>query len=234
MRLSAAVVAALLATASVASAATISFNVNSNWTTGDRTFTSNGNSVSVEAFTYGNAAGQGGGTVALASWSGADGGLGICSDLQSNSSNTNSSGRCRESHQVDGSGRNELAVLDFGSRVVQLTSVTFARAYSTGQRGGDLFDLFVFGNGLGAGATQSFFDRPINCGNSGCTVNVASLMASGSVFGLGAFADASAFKIQAVSFADVPPSVIPLPAAGWGLIAGLGALAALKRRRKAA
>lgn len=44
----------------------------------------------------------------------------------------------------------------------------------------------------------------------------------------------SAFKITSltVDYTPPPPPPVPLPAAGWMLIAGLGGLAALRRRRK--
>ena len=49
----------------------------------------------------------------------------------------------------------------------------------------------------------------------------------------------SAFKITSVTVKwhepeEPPPNVVPLPAAGWMLLAGLGGIAAMKRRRKAA
>jgi len=229
-----AALAAAVVVGGAASAATINFNVNSNWTYGSRTFTTGANSVSVEAFTYGNATHPTlQGNPALASWSGSSGGLGICSDLRSNSTGTNDSDRCRESHQVDGSGSNEMAVLNFGTRVVQLTSITFASAYSTGSNGGDQFDLFTFGNGTGAQATGSLLDRPVTCSGGVCTANLTSFGLVGSIFGVGAYDWDSAFKIRSISFEDAP-SVVPLPAAGWALLAGIGALAAVKRRRKAA
>ncbi|EKE43075.1 hypothetical protein OCGS_2666 [Oceaniovalibus guishaninsula JLT2003] len=42
------------------------------------------------------------------------------------------------------------------------------------------------------------------------------------------------FYTTFVSFPAAPPAVVPLPAAGWLLIGGLGALAALRRRPRAA
>ena len=218
-------VAAALLGASAASATTIHFNEGRHWSTDAHTYGSGSNTVSVEAFRYNPSKSTLSGNPHLASWSGNNGGLGICSDLGRHG--------CKESHQIDGSGRDEIAVLDFGSRIVQLTHVTFARAYATVN---EKFDLFVFGNGTGAAATRSAFNRKIgNCSSSGCTVNVSSLGFEGSLFGIGAQNSHSFFKVKAISFKDVPPpEVIPLPAAGWLLLGGLGGLAALKRRRKAA
>lgn len=45
-----------------------------------------------------------------------------------------------------------------------------------------------------------------------------------------ALSNATLFKREG----DTPPPVIPLPAAGWLLIAGVGGLAALKRKKRAA
>jgi hypothetical protein len=41
-------------------------------------------------------------------------------------------------------------------------------------------------------------------------------------------------KISVTYTPPPPPNVVPLPAAGWMLLAGLGGIAAMKRRRKAA
>jgi hypothetical protein len=45
-----------------------------------------------------------------------------------------------------------------------------------------------------------------------------------------ALSNATLFKREG----DTPPPVVPLPAAGWLLIAGIGGLAALKRKKRAA
>jgi hypothetical protein len=222
--------AAAISAAGSVSAATVSFNEARGWTTGAHVYGSGANAVSVEAFLYDNAPfPTPSGNPSLASWSGADGGLGICSGTLDQGSCTG------DSPQVDGDVENEMAVLTFGKRV-RLTAITFAPfdSVETDPAKRDKFDVFTFGNGAGAASTQSFLERTVLCPGGVCTVQVGPFDLTGTVFGIGAFQDGSAFKIQSVSFEDAPLEVIPLPAAGWGLVAGLGALAMLRRRRKAA
>jgi hypothetical protein len=208
-----------------ASAATISFNINKSWSTSGHTYGNGSESVHVEAWLYGDdKLPTVYGNPELASWSGIDGGLGIWSS---------SSKKCSESHQIDGCGANEMAVLDFGASIVKLTQITFAKGYSSAK---EMFDLFAFGNGTGSSATLNKLDLVItdklsNCPASGCTVDVSGFGFVGSIFGIGAYRDASAFKVKGVSFDIVPPvPEVPLPAAGWMLVAGLGGLAALRRK----
>ncbi|MDZ4135000.1 MAG: VPLPA-CTERM sorting domain-containing protein [Paracoccaceae bacterium] len=222
--LSVATVAAIAFCESTASAATIDFDVNKDWTNGAHTYTNGVDSVSVEAFLYtkidlptlfGNPY--------LASWSG-DAGLGICSGSLSSSEAT---GCALDDHQVDGADKNEVAVLNFGSLIVKLTSIVFSNVERD-----DRYDLFAFANGIGAAATESNLTKllPNNC--SICSVSDF-FLAQGSIFGIGADSANSEFKIKSISF-EVIPAQVPLPAAGWMLIAGLGGLAAVRNRAKAA
>ena len=123
-----------------------------------------------------------------------------------------------------------MAVFDFGHKTVELTSITFAYADKY-----DKFDVFSFGNGAyhGAYATDYEYDIKTGGGSGGYSVRTVSIsgLDTGSVFGIGAYHHGSEFKIKAIHFEEVNP--IPLPAAGWMLLAGLGGLAAMKRRKKA-
>lgn len=122
------------------------------------------------------------------------------------------------SHTVNGGdygrGGHEALLFDF-DQVVNLLSVDFG--YFRGA-----FD--VFGN-----------VSPVNeiSGTSlANTVDTSGFGLSGDVIGLGAFSS-SYFKVRSMTVSYEVPAV-PLPAAGWMLFAGLGGLAAMKRRNKAA
>lgn len=207
-----------------ASAATIDFNVDNGWTNGTHTFTNGTSSVAVEAFLYTrDTLPSLYGNPYLASWSGS-GGLGICSGALDG----NAPGGCADdAYQVDGTDANEVAVLNFGSLLVKLTSITFSNVDRD-----DRYDVFAFANGTGAAATESDLTKllPNNCAI--CTVSDF-VIGQGSIFGIGADSANSEFKITSISF-DIIPSAVPLPAAGWLLFAGIGGLAAVRNRKRAA
>lgn len=217
-----AALAALYLSMGSASAATISFDVDKDWTNGAHVYTNGTQSVSVEAFLYtrddlptlyGNPS--------LASWSGS-GGLGICSGSLSAEE---SDGCASDDHFVDGRGTNEVAILDFGSLLVKLTGITFSNVETD-----DRYDVFAFANGTGLAATASSLLNllPNDCGI--CSVSNF-FLGQGSLFGIGADSANTEFKIMSVSF-DVIPAAVPLPAAGWMMIGGLSGLAALRKRKK--
>jgi hypothetical protein len=147
-------------------------------------------------------------------WGGDHGGVGVCSYKTADWCNW-------DQHTVDGWHGNDIAVIDFGDTVVKLTSITFSYADYN-----DKFDVLAFGNGVGSSATDYQWD--IHTGSGGVTTVALSGLDTGSVFGIGAFHKRSEFKVQAIHY-----SVVPLPAAGWLLLAGVGGLAALKRRKTA-
>lgn len=222
-------VAALLAGAGAASAATIDLNVGKDWTQGTHTYTTGPYSVTVEARNYTGAGNLTGADPYLASWSGSAGGIGICNP-GTDDKKASSAGCYKDEHTVDGEGPNEVAIFDFGSLVVQLTSITFA--YSDKW---DLYDVFLYGNGTGSAPTGSDTGNKITTSWTEKTRTVSDfLIGPGSIFGIGIGNEAGDVKIQALHFDVVPPNVIPLPAAGWLLLAGVGGMAAMKRRRKAA
>lgn len=123
--------------------------------------------------------------------------------------------------------------------------------------GTTLGDLAIIGDdaflSFGSGATQSFttfslsdvagtytiftpVTRFVGLGVDGD--DLFGLEADGGIFkwtGGGSFiAFGETTGLIGTQFTDASSAVIPLPAAGWMLLAGLGGLAALKRRRKAA
>lgn len=215
--------AAICLSVGTASAATIDFNIDKAWTNGTHTYTNGTESVSVEAFLYTrDTLPTLYGDPYLASWSGASG-LGICSG----SLDINAAGGCAsDDDHIDGTDTNELALLNFGSLIVKLTSITFAHVDRD-----DRYDVFAFAAGVAAAATESDLTKllPNNC--TVCTVSDF-FLGQGSIFGIGADSASSEFKISSVSF-EIIPSAVPLPAAGWLLIGGLAGLGALRSKRKA-
>ncbi len=118
-------------------------------------------------------------------------------------------------HHVDGSGKNDILLFTFG-QAVTVTSVTFG-SYSGS------FDLYGSDNPADEDCCISF---------TGSTMDLTSYGASGTTIGLGAFYGGSKFKVREMTVTYEETPVVPLPAAGWMLLAGLGGLGALKRRKK--
>jgi hypothetical protein len=120
---------------------------------------------------------------------------------------------------------NELVSFAFNKNVV-VNSITFGSVEN-----GSAFDLFVSDAGV------------LEFASSGDVISPTALGFTSDLFGVGASYDRclrsvlfvckdieqAAFKITSLTVSEVP-----LPAAGWMLIAGVGGIAAMKRRRKAA
>ncbi|MEO1238953.1 MAG: VPLPA-CTERM sorting domain-containing protein, partial [Pseudomonadota bacterium] len=117
-----------------------------------------------------------------------------------------------DSHAVDGYYSNEFLKLTFSDHV-SLAKLAFTYFGSD-----DKFRLYSW--------TGSAWDYE-GKGTSAVTY-LASGVYSGTMFLLGATGDDDDWKFKGVKV-DVSP--IPLPAAGWMLLAGLGGLAAMKRRK---
>lgn len=217
----ASVIAAACFAASSVSAAHISFNEVNGWTGGPLSFSNGSESVNVSGATVGadNAVN---GSAAVRSITG--GGLGVCSGGLS-------LGKCLgDDAAIDGAGLKEVLVLDFGPLYVKLTSLLLTYLDDA-----DEFAVFAYDNGIGSAPTSSDAGNALPNGTWWAWTSDFDVPA-GSVFGIAAIGDTDGFSLKNVGF-DVleKPEIAaaPIPAAGLMLVAGLGGLAALRRRRKA-
>lgn len=97
---------------------------------------------------------------------------------------------------------------------------------------GSGFTASVFSVLLKAGNAYSVFLFDITPSTGSAFAGTFDTQLAGLVNGGGTGQDLSHLEVAGV-FTGAPPSPIPLPAAGWMLLAGIGGIAALKRRRKA-
>lgn len=133
--------------------------------------------------------------------------------------------------QLDNIGLNEALVFDFGTSA-SLTSITLSLASS-------FDDYRIFGSNDGSVAS---------CNTAACVNGVSSLLASGQGVGIegtvnvglsgtyryliASTKDSAPFRADGYRVAGLDVAPVPLPAAGLMLVAGLGGLAAARRRRK--
>ena len=154
-----------------------------------------------------------------ASWSGANGGLGVYDCRFSN--------LCLDNPQIDGFGPDEFAIIDFGDLSVEITSITFADW--------DYNDTFAFGVYEDTEIPASAWIREANLEGSPSrisTYNFDSGQLVGSIIGFGADSWHDNFRLQSITFDVV--SAVPLPAGGLLVLTSLGGLAFMRRRRKSA
>jgi hypothetical protein len=129
-----------------------------------------------------------------------------------------------DAHFVDGKGFDEVVKFVF-DKVVKIEKIWFSY-----NEAGDDFAFTVL-DGANAGAFYATVGIPGTSFYSSFTFTKEILA---SMFGVGATGKYDEFKIKKikVSYED-HPEVIPLPAAGWLMVAGLGGLAALRRKKNA-
>ncbi len=205
----AAVAAALVSFAGAASAATETFD-----------FTGGSNHYSFEE-SFGGSAGS---SVAVTAYSNPGGaarvghfssGLGVCNSGEVYYSR----GRARCSspnHTLDGSGYDEFMRFSFsGLGDFTVTQIAFSDYGSP--------DRFNFSSSETSASNLSFYNRYDTWSGS---------LAADSFFTISATRNGMAAKIRSITI-EYGVSEVPLPAAGFLLLGGLGGLAALKRRRKA-
>ncbi|MGB3148012.1 MAG: VPLPA-CTERM sorting domain-containing protein [Paracoccaceae bacterium] len=123
------------------------------------------------------------------------------------------------SAEIDGRGRNDLALFTFNT-AVSVTGITFAASSLLGT---EYFDIFTANGGtpviqtLDLQAVQNFiFTPPI----------------SAATVGIGAYYSNSSYYISSLTVSYPDPPGVPLPAAGWALMGAVGALVGLKRRKR--
>lgn len=203
--LAAASVAALLALP--AAAASVSFDFTGGWgqSSAAHQFSKDGLNLTVGGWKCGNPCY----TVSAQRWSS---GFGILS------------GRGDE-HYIDGKDGDEILTLAFG-KAVTITSLAFSYA-----DGNDDVSVLRLANGT---VVTDASGRLTLLGNGRGSFTVSNGIV-GSIFGVAARGSNDEYKLRGVtvSYDDPPVPAVPLPAAGWMLMAAIGGLAAARRRRRA-
>ncbi|WP_299814972.1 VPLPA-CTERM sorting domain-containing protein [uncultured Jannaschia sp.] len=201
---------ASLGLAGAADAATHTFSLADDGSTSqvERTFTYGDLSLTVTGAIFGYDAKTGKAAFTPIATQSHDKGIGIQNSLLDNT------------HLVDGSGKQEALVFTF-NREVRLDNISFSY-----WDGNDHFALATGANvdfkGI-SGSGSSFYHT------EGFSKDYTS-----DIFALGAFEKNDEYKVKklTVSYDDTPPpSPVPLPAAAWMLVAGIGGLAAAARRK---
>jgi len=121
-----------------------------------------------------------------------------------------------DAESIDGFAGNDVLVFTFDQEV------TIDRIFFGGVDGND---DFAFGD-----VTGSSFTRIVNFQDVAGSVFTSSFGGdtAGLGFGIGAIGTADNFSIRGLEV-----SAVPLPAAGWMLLAGVGGIAAMRRKKKA-
>jgi len=208
-----------------ASAASVYFNTHRSWDSGTNSYTgSDGASVTLDAVTHSNGDiyRAGSGNVYTASWGGGSGGAGACSNIGYSFYGT----YCREDHTVDGSGPDEGLLVHFDQHV-RITSLVFSYVDHN-----DEVSIYTYADT----GSETTFDSPTSAQTSFIGRDRIETDPSdftgvvGDYFLIGASDHNDDWKLKAIHYEIAP---IPLPAAGFMLLAGLGGFAVLRRRQKA-
>ncbi|MGR3321604.1 MAG: VPLPA-CTERM sorting domain-containing protein [Pseudooceanicola sp.] len=212
---------ATIAFGTAASASSVYFGVDKGWSTSGHTYgpvTVYGATVDTDGKILTN-------DEKVASWSGH--GLGVCD--KSNCTGYSSEDSWWDQHTIDGKNDAGMALLDFGSMNVEITSVTFSHWEHD-----DDFDYAVFSS-LAVGSSPLVWDEDVQISGSGSyrTFTFAQGTLVGSLFGFGADYRDDEFKLKALTYETVPTNEVPLPAGFFLMGTALGAAGLLRRRKKA-
>lgn len=130
-----------------------------------------------------------------------------------------------DQHFVDSNGADEVVKFLFDT-AVKIEKIWFTYV--------DCYDDFAF-SVFSPGGSVTHFDSDLDIDENGYGYG-SYTFASGYVstmFGIGAAGHGDSFKIRKIQFSyDDDPAPVPLPAAGWLMLAGLGGLAAVRRVRR--
>lgn len=128
-----------------------------------------------------------------------------------------------DSDQLDNTVQDEAIKFLF-STAVKIEKIFFSFVDDT-----DVFSLSV----LAGKTVTSFFDGLDIDGNGIGSFTLGSSVFADS-FAIGVIGDGVGVKISGIEYSLEEPAPVPLPAAGWLLLAGLGGLAVARRKKRAA
>lgn len=221
----AAVAAALVCAASVASATTINFNVDQRFTRGVNTYDSTDGSVTVDVDGV-RVVSDGTLNRTHQLWTGSWDNGGVNDGLSVYTCTWRN--LCIDDPSIDGAGFNEMALLNFGDLIVQITSVTFSLWDSNDSFSVGVYDSTDLGTtptdyetGLGAGTTvtDGLYTHVFGPGDL-----------VGSIIGFGTESNTSNILLNSITFDII--AAVPLPAGGLLILTALGGLVLLRRRQQ--
>lgn len=127
-----------------------------------------------------------------------------------------------DSSEVDGSFGNDILLFSFLNTQVALSAIVFENVDNND-------DMLFYSPEMSPNSFSSDIFNPI-LGSNELDEGIFQFEPDfiGTTFGIGAVGSLDNFRVARLKL-----TAVPLPAAGWMLLAGVGGLAAMKRRRKA-
>lgn len=151
-------------------------------------------------------------------------------DVDTNSWGLISNNSRSDSHTIDSKGTDEAMVFTFDNIDVTMNSIDISWYEGTGD-----YDLFTDGVHQGHTSTETVLPAgPASSFAVGTRTITNCSYIAGRHGGNQCSPDESGIKIGSITIDYTPENVqaVPLPAAGWMLFAGLGGLAAMRRRKQ--